>query len=315
MNRLILLVISCIVFCGLSAQNVRIAYYPFNGNANDENGFDLHGLAQNSVDFTASDRFGNPNGAIYIGSNSAYVRIPHSTLLDLQMHTIVAWVKRDLGLDTGGHGGIFSNGKEIDHYAMVASETAVKHWVNYPESINAGHAIDTALLADEEYHFIGVSFDGLTRKIWLDGQLASEMAFSENIDYSVEEDCFIGMDFPGGNDWFSGSIDEVSIYNYALNETDIFDLYSKVSSVEVNVNDTVMIFPNPIENSLVISKDGYSEKCTLIVYNYLGQPVFSKIIEGPDAICDMSLMESGTYCVLMKNMKGEVILSRVVLKK
>ncbi|MBU4445745.1 hypothetical protein KJ656_11790, partial [bacterium] len=53
-----------------------VAYYPFNGNANDESGNDNHGTV-NSATLT-TDRFGNENSAYYFDGEDDYIRIQHS---------------------------------------------------------------------------------------------------------------------------------------------------------------------------------------------------------------------------------------------
>ena len=203
-----------------------VAYYPFNGNANDESGNDHNGNPELSVDFSAVDRFGNNNSAIYIGSSSSYITVPESEDLNLQSHSIVAWVKRELGHNTDGSGGVFGNGYSVDHYALVACESDIKSWLNYPSGPNDGkHLYETDALADEEFHHITITYDLNLRTIWLDGVLVSELDCSDPINYSSSDNCYIAMDFPGGNDWFAGVIDDIRIFNRALTADEIDALY------------------------------------------------------------------------------------------
>lgn len=78
------LILIIILLCGISNSSFAqisnyglIAYYPFNGNANDESGNGKHGVVNGAT--LANDRFGNPNSAYsfnginhYIGLNYTY---------------------------------------------------------------------------------------------------------------------------------------------------------------------------------------------------------------------------------------------------
>ncbi len=207
-------------------QEGLVAYYPFNGNADDVSGNNLHGTAKNGVNFSASDRNNNSNKSIYIPNSSAYITIPNAPILQLQSHTIAAWVKRKVGVSTGGTGGVFNYGREKDYYALVANERRVRSYINFPSSSNNEHNYENNTLEDGEYHFIASSYDGINRKIWIDGELKSTMPFNEIINYNSTDNCYIGMNFPGGDDWFSGYIDEVIIYNRALSTSEIQTIYN-----------------------------------------------------------------------------------------
>jgi len=49
-----------------------VAYYPFNGNANDESGYGNHGTIHGGVTLTA-DRHGNPNSAYRFNGTNGYI--------------------------------------------------------------------------------------------------------------------------------------------------------------------------------------------------------------------------------------------------
>lgn len=211
-----------------------VAYYPFDGNAYDASGNGLHGIPTSSVVFTADDRYGRPNKAILINNNNSYIRIPRNTSLDLQNHTISAWcIYQDNIPTTMAGGGIFTNGIINDHYSLVAWNEFIRSFINYPGSIHNAHKYDTNILQDNQFHHLVVTYDSSKRTIWIDGQQKSSMNFSETINYSSREDCYIGMNFPGGHDWFPGVIDELRIYNRALNETEIQQLFiNELPSIE-----------------------------------------------------------------------------------
>ena len=83
-----------------------VAYYPFNGNANDVSGFGNDGTAHGNVDFTANGRNGEPNSGIYIGDYSSYIRIPSAPIFDVQTYTVAAWIQKYQG-SLSANGGVF----------------------------------------------------------------------------------------------------------------------------------------------------------------------------------------------------------------
>ena len=68
--------------------NGLIAYYPFNGNANDESGNELNGLVNGAT--LTTDRFGKSNSA-YLFSNNQEITIPNTSNLNTYPLTISLW--------------------------------------------------------------------------------------------------------------------------------------------------------------------------------------------------------------------------------
>jgi hypothetical protein len=70
--------------------NGLVAWYPFNGNANDESGNGNNGILGNVI--PAADRYGNADGAYDM--NSSFISLSQSIRIQNgQNHTIGAWVK------------------------------------------------------------------------------------------------------------------------------------------------------------------------------------------------------------------------------
>ena len=71
-----------------------VAYYPFNGNAND-----VTSNANNGVVYGAtltSDRFGNPNSAYHFNGTSDYIMVEDSPSLRPQEVTVAAWANPEI---------------------------------------------------------------------------------------------------------------------------------------------------------------------------------------------------------------------------
>ena len=76
-----------------------VAYYPFNGNANDESGNGNNGTV-NGASLT-SDRFNNTNKAYAFNGTSNYINVPDAATIRPGLEiSLTAWVKRTrFGID------------------------------------------------------------------------------------------------------------------------------------------------------------------------------------------------------------------------
>jgi hypothetical protein len=75
----------CVVvflFCGITHAGLSdglVAYYPFNGNANDESGNGHNGIVNGTGATLTNDRFGNANKAYSFNGTGSYIRVNVNT--------------------------------------------------------------------------------------------------------------------------------------------------------------------------------------------------------------------------------------------
>ncbi len=72
----LLLIITSVCMGQINLNLGLIAHYPFNGNANDVSGNNLHGVVNNAV--LTSDRFSQPNAAYYFNGTNSFIQLPYS---------------------------------------------------------------------------------------------------------------------------------------------------------------------------------------------------------------------------------------------
>jgi hypothetical protein len=85
-------------------QNSLVAYYPFNGNANDESGNGLNATVNGAT--LTSDRFGKSNSAYNFTTNQD-IDVPNSENKNLYPVTISLWYKSS-EFTANTYGNIFS---------------------------------------------------------------------------------------------------------------------------------------------------------------------------------------------------------------
>ena len=206
--------------------NGLVAYYPFNGNANDESGNKVNGSIIGNLQLV-NDRKGFANKAyLFDGNYNNYISIPPSSVNNLQNLSLCAWVKP---LQAGGF--IISAGRDIETGSFRLTNSSFGTQVSY-NGVNGCGA--SSPLPINEWSFVVGTLDGLYSKYYVNGQLVNSATIT-NI-FSTNFSCHslvIGVHsaycnpssyFPYS---FNGVIDDVRIYNRALSQSEILLLYNE----------------------------------------------------------------------------------------
>lgn len=222
-----------------SIFNGLIAYYPFNGNANDESGNNLNGTVVGAT--ITSDRNGSPNAA-YLFANGQYISIPNTGNKNLFPITISLWYNSAL-VPSGGFGTLFNkyenaswNGFEINvaDYNNVSNNGQIlnngfgtaAHYLRNGESRIIGYYGEPEFLQqkiefNKWYHYTFV-VDQFGAKIFLGGELIDSHNWSGTSGPCTTGSLWkIGGTRTGATTWFNGKIDDVRVYDRALTPAEI----------------------------------------------------------------------------------------------
>ena len=203
-----------------------VAYYPFNGNTNDESGNENHCTAENCT--LTTDHFGNVNSAYFFnGSNSLISRAPISSMFSLSQMTLSAWVKTFKYIpDNPRIIAVGSTGTVEQNYSLIwhscdspFSPGAVTF---YASNLNEVYS-NKVLTADSTWHHIAVTYDRFYVTFYTDGVLDTTIAVNGNLVPLTDGILRIGNNYIN-NDPFNGVIDEVRIYNRALNPAEVWSI-------------------------------------------------------------------------------------------
>jgi gliding motility-associated-like protein len=215
-----------------------IAYLPFNNNTNDESGNDNHGVAH-GIQF-ARDFAGRPGSAASFNGKDSYIEIPSSPSLNSTALLTIALkfyidgpVEPKYLLQRGKKEGVTS-AKEMYHlrFSPLTEPREIDFNVWEPESCNLkvhlGTVTTSGKLADNyQWHCLVGIFDGRSVVIYLDGipsaTVYPKQPFIEMCtgDFPIYLGAAVSKYFTS----FKGIIDEVRIYNRALNKSEV-ELYS-----------------------------------------------------------------------------------------
>jgi len=216
-------------------SNGLVAWYPFNGNANDESGNGFNGVVQGAL--LTEDRFGNPNSAYaFLNGN----RITSSPVLPVgnAPRSVSVWFKTaslnynpqtglnvNVVLSYGSGPGTIGSG--VSGQLEVDTQNGILFLNHYATSLTNG-----AFVSDNTWHNVIYTYDGSNHKLFLDGIQIDE-------DYYVLNTGLTQLMFGGRAaepNWhnFNGLIDDAAIWNRALNAQEINSLFTQLAPCTVS---------------------------------------------------------------------------------
>ncbi|MEN8127685.1 MAG: LamG-like jellyroll fold domain-containing protein [Planctomycetota bacterium] len=190
--------------------------------AGDLSIFGRSATLQNDLDFAANSVTGQFGGALEFDGVDDYVSVVnYAGIAGTKDRTVSAWIK------TTTTGAIVSWGGSGQGEKMtfrVQSDNGTAGAIRL--EVNGGYIVGTTNLRDNQWHHVAVVLpndgnpDVNEALLYVDGVYDGVSASaSEPIDTVVDVDVKIGND--RSNRYFTGAIDDVRIYDYALSQTEI----------------------------------------------------------------------------------------------
>ena len=312
----------------VNLEDGLIAYYPFNGNADDKSGNDYHGNVFGPI--LTTDKDGNEDSAYYFDGVDDFIQIPDHPNLRLSdgEFSVSFWTyienfsnpnslafisKRD-GLNHDGY--LFSaiGYDEVNNYILGR----LMFFSSGNTNINPFIESQTSVSSNNWYHIvITSSTNSNSSKIYINGELDQEES-ALILNNSTSSDLFIGMDelTASGNYqccngyFFHGVMDDIRIYNRILTVDEILTLSSTVfTSSESVYSPKIKTYPNPVNNTLFIQVENEEiEEMSLI--NISGQSVYQGKFKNEISVSGFT---SGIYFLQLKNKNGGIIKTEKVV--
>lgn len=231
-----ILFITAILFnsCTIIAQESLIAYYPFNGNADDESGNGYNGSVTGVT--LAPDRFGIPNSAYYF-NGSGYITVnADDAVLNVAKtgFTFSFWVKPEKGqtvknapIISYGYGN--SGGYDVaywEEYGMYRTT-----FYNYSWS---GINVAKDELNYYDWYMYTFTYDGTTLREYVNGVYINEtkgsyFSATPANSYALR----FGSDSKSAKYFFKGYIDDLRICNRTLSDLEIANLSGYSGAIRV----------------------------------------------------------------------------------
>jgi hypothetical protein len=222
-NKLLVLALLLIT---ISTQ-AQVGKWLLNNNANDATSNAINGTLTGSPTFSTTSKEGayalvtnGTNQYIDLGNPSQF---PSST----SARSISAWAMTN---NVSGSRSIFAYGTNSTSKAMVIGQNGT----SLIGGAFASNVTVTNFWATGVWHHICLTYDGTTAKLYADGSLVSSSAMSWSL---ILAKAYIGRGV-NSSDYWSGSIDDVRIYNTALSATEVQNIATPPPAVPTGLTAT-----------------------------------------------------------------------------
>jgi len=218
-----------------------VAWYPFNGNANDESGNGNDGVVNGAT--LTEDRFGLASNAYSFDGIANCIDVQHSSSLSIfgsqSASSISLWCYTELNqpadlINKGFHSDVASFGNK---YLSLTNDAVGYQYTLYDFStLNSVRPPDGYLNTQQWYHVLIVRDASI--KVYVNGMdattSANDAGWSSNYNLVLDDTnmsfgCRNNKDInnvPFQNLFYAGKIDDIAIYNRALTEQEIQNLYT-----------------------------------------------------------------------------------------
>jgi len=229
-----ILIISLVFATPVDAQsfltNGLVAYYPFNGNANDVSGNGYNGTVHGAT--LTTNRFGTSSSAYMFNGSSSYIQLPETIFgPTTPAFTVSLWVTTDSNNYPDQI--IFEKGPANGEMNVGIGSGQFSFGANLCPPYNF-QTLSTPMISNAVTHIVGVYLRG--KNIWLytNGVLATNLSIpNTNLwQSSFPLNTALGIyDYTGGPYLgFRGHIENVRIYTNALTSLQVQQLYQYEST-------------------------------------------------------------------------------------
>ncbi len=246
---------------GAVAEKNVVAYYPFDVDNRD--------FTKNNNDGTnvgqATIGEGLYNNSLILDGGGDYVSVPADTSINMigkTELTVTVWMK-PLTKGVFGQGRVLDKGLTNGYDINIDSDGDMNAlvWMSPTFARTSTQGQDCFTLG--EWNFFAFTFneDGTNNiKIYCDGVLNTNLSRNQSGVGSISNDAGTGMrigQFNGVDRAWNGSIDEVMIFDNALNSTEISDIFNNQSdrhknSGTLDINQNISVDNNQINISSII---------------------------------------------------------------
>jgi len=192
-----------------------VAYYPFNSNVSDESGNEYHGT-NNGATLTY-DRFGRESSAYFFdGQSNIVINNTENLNFSSGSFTLATWLNFNSFMQD-----VCPLAKHIwavGGWALNIFEDKLTFYLDFIPRLTSDD-----IYSDGNWHFLVGVFDGTTQYLYIDGILIKTQTGA--LGYSNSTPITIGSTTGGG--FFTGSLDDIRIYNRALSEQEVTSLLTE----------------------------------------------------------------------------------------
>lgn len=245
--------------------NGLIGWWPFNGNANDESGNGNHGTVNGAT--LTSDRFGNSNQAYNFDGVNDFIEVINTPSLNPTEISLNAWIQIDMNY-TNGSLMIISN---VDHsnansfsYNLGLDQMVIGSFFSNSCSNTFSGSIFNHNFQNSTWYMLTSTVNSMGElKIFINGDFAFLYQGNNFITCNYPNSTLrFGQWWNADNQWFYGKLDDIGIWNRALSDCEIADLYHSqlgyLNSSSTQVETALDSYTWPINNQTYTQSGTYT---------------------------------------------------------
>jgi len=219
----------------INMRDRLLLHLPMNGNANDESGMNVPTTLVGPR--LTTDRYGNPDQAYLFDGKDDYIIVNNNeALISEKQFSICMWAKINdrSQVEPKYNNTLFEQRNDDPSSAMGIHFLAERFIYTYLELRTSSSTQSVALQTDYPgdgawYHFAAVLDENKNMHLYINGELKASHLFNRDGDFFTGINrVSIGVHhtLSAITGAFNGAIDEVYIYNRALNYCEVETLYS-----------------------------------------------------------------------------------------
>ncbi len=235
-----------------------VAYWSFNGNANDSSGNGHNGVVVGAA--LTADRNGAENKAYWFDGTNDYIWAANDGTLCPTSFTFSAWIRVDrVGQQSGALMGVQENLKGYGFACGKAWGNDVLAMIGKGGSFWSG-SFYTQTPGQWSFYALSLDADG-NQRLYVNGQMVGDALTNVHMVQTMAN-MIIGRHYANTGEgwWFCGAIDEIRLYGRALSAEEVNVLYGEEileAPVDVLATDGSYIDKVRITWDSVINATGY----------------------------------------------------------
>jgi hypothetical protein len=215
-----------------SLKNGLVAYYPFDGHANDQSGNSHHGVVHGGLTST-TDRFGLTNRAYSFDGTSAHITIDNGQTFHFANNfSISFWIYAS---PTQGSVSTLLSKSHADpccsEWTIESASSNNNYYSMYVMQVSATWGTSVPLpVSPSSWTHVVVIKENANLKSYINGVFQSKTTSTDwRIKSNGNSPLYLGATYDsvssGGRGFFHGSLDEIYIYNRSLSSSEIRQVY------------------------------------------------------------------------------------------
>ncbi|HYG01887.1 MAG TPA: LamG-like jellyroll fold domain-containing protein, partial [Chryseosolibacter sp.] len=252
-----------------------LAYYPLDVNVEDYSGNEFD--AEISHASEAADQRGNTNAAYAITSTDDIISVPNALSLNfVDEITLSCWFSSSA---SGREAFVLSHGSWEERWKISITPDLKIRWT-VKTSAGVKDLDSSEPIASNEFYHLTAVYTGYSMELYINGELDNYDAHEGSM-LTTDHDITFGQKSTGDTQYFlNGVIDEVRIFNEAVQPWQIANLKTlwtdDVTGINDSFEDRLVAYPNPAVKQFVHIPIPFREITSVRIISYDGKAMDAK---------------------------------------